>query len=111
MVAFRRSASVVLTDDGSGVTGSGSLRIAPVARNWQIRSLTVRCDTHVKESRATVYENHIGPDYVLDASFTGSSGDTTDTVMEVRDGYALVVEWVGGDIGATATVTFSGEET
>lgn len=106
---FRYSEQVTLVDDGAG-KGRGSIRIAPSGRNWQVEYLTVKCSSHVLESIASVYENYIGPDYLVDSTLTGSVGDTTDTVIVVRDGYALIVEWVGGDVGAVATVTWTGEE-
>ena len=88
MARFRYSDSVVL--DGSG---NGQVRLAPTSRNWAIDYLTVRCATHVAEARASVYENYVGPDYLIDATLTGSSGDTTDTAIRVA-----AVEKVGVDI-------------
>ena len=103
---FRRSASTVLDSNGYG-----TLRIAPSGKDWTIHYLSVRCDTHNEEARASVYENYVGADYLIDSTFTGSSGDTTNTEIRVREGYAIVVEWVGGDPGTTATVTYTGDET
>lgn len=105
MPRFRYSASTTLD-----AAGSGSVRIAPNGRDWAIRYLTVRTSTNVLEANASLYENYIGADYLIDATFTGSSGDTTDTVIPVLDGYAVVVEWTGGDPGAVATVTYTGDE-
>lgn len=104
MANFRQSGSVTLDGDGSG-----SVRIAPSGRDWVINYLTVRTSSNAKEATASLYENYIGDDYLIDASFTGSTGDTTDTTIPVRDGYAVVIAWTGGDPGATATVTYSGE--
>ena len=102
---IRYSANVVL--DGNG---RGAVRIAPAGKDWTIRYLSVRCSDVASEAIASLYENVIGPDYLIDVSFTGSSGDTTDTVIDVRDGYGVWIEWVGGTPGTTATVTYTGEE-
>lgn len=103
---MNRSAQVTL--NGSGY---GAVRLAPTGgKQWRIDYLTVRTSSNVKEATATIYDNQIGPGYVRDSSITGSTGDTTDTVINVLDGYAIWVEWQNGDAGATATVTYSGEE-
>ncbi len=106
MRKFRLSASTVLDVDGRG-----SVRVAPSAKDWVIKSVAVRCTTAVSEATASVYADLIGNEYLIDSTFTGSSGDTSDTIIDVRDGYAVIIEWVGGDAGATATATYSGEET
>ena len=110
MARFRYSTSVVLQDDGSGF-GTGTIRLAPSGRSWRIEYMTLRCSTQVLEASGRVYENYIGEDYLIDSTFAASSGDTTDTVMHVPDGSAVIVEWIRGDIGAVATVTYTGEET
>lgn len=106
MPRFRYSASA--TVDGSG---SASIRIAPSAKNWVIEYLTVRCSSKVLESLVSLYENQIGADYLIDTSFSGSSGDTTDTRIVVPDGYCIWIVWTGADIGGTVTATFTGDET
>lgn len=105
MRQFRYHSSVVL--DGSGY---GAVRLAPSAKTWRIRYLTVRASSQVAESRVSIYENYIGDQYLIDSTRSGSSGDTTDTEMTIEDGYAVWVVWTGGDAGATATVTYTGEE-
>ena len=103
---MRRSASVVL--DG---TGYGAVRIAPSGgKQWAIKYMSVSVSTATSEAKCTIYENQIATGKVIDVTITGSSGDTTDTAIQVFDGYALWIEWQHGDAGATATVTWSGEE-
>jgi hypothetical protein len=106
MANFSYTQSVVL--DGSG---NGVIRLAPqLAKSWTVRYLTMRCSSAVREALGYVYANYVGDAYLLDNTFTAASGDTTDTVYDVPDGHCLQIRWVGGDAGATATVTWRGEE-
>lgn len=105
MNPFTAFAQVTL--DGSG---SGSVRLAPVGRNWRITSLSVNVSTNVAEAECTVCANQIGPLYIVDGTTRGSTGDTSDTVHIVRSGYCLWVTWSGGDPGSQATVTIAGDE-
>ena len=102
---FRLSQSVVL--DGSG---NGAVRLAPSGRDWTVRYIAVNVSTAVLEATAVVCQDQIGDAYIVDTSRTGSSGDTSDTVHDVKDGFCLYVVWSGGDPGAIATVSYSGEE-
>lgn len=105
MPQFRYHASVTLD-----ANGYGAVRLAPSAKRWVIRYLTVRASSKVAESRVSIYDNYIGEQYLIDMSRSGSTGDTTDTEMNIADGYAIWVVWENGDPGATATVTYTGEE-
>lgn len=102
---FRYSKQVVL--DGSG---NGSIRLAPSGRDWTLEYIAVNVSSNVLEASCVVCQDQIGDSYITDTSRTGSSGDTSDTVHNVRDGYCLYVVWSGGDAGATATVVYSGIE-
>lgn len=97
------SSQVVL--DGSG---NGRIRIGPLGEMWYITRNMVRTTTRNNEAVCTVYQTNVGDDYQRDITYTGSTGDTSDTEFTVTDGDALWFVWVGGDPGATATVTISG---
>jgi hypothetical protein len=105
MRLFRQYANVTLD-----ANGYGAVRLAPSAKTWDIRYLTVRVSTRVAESRVSIYDNFIGAQWLIDTTPRGSSGDTTDTHIHIDDGNAIWVVWEGGDPGATATVTYTGEE-
>lgn len=101
---IREFASVSL--DGAGY---GTVRIAAPGKTLLIESVTVRATSSVLDAVCRVYENNVSDATQVDISFSGSSGDVSDTPHELRDGSALVVEWTGGDAGATATATWTGE--
>lgn len=96
-----------VTLDGSGY---GYIRFAPVGTSWEITSASVACSSAAKEAVCRVYRGLIGPVYMIDQSVSGSTGDVTNTVYKLNDGEALLVEWTGGDPGATATCRLSGTQ-
>lgn len=95
--------SVVL--DGEG---NGSIRIAFPGKYVRLNRITVATAPATREVLCRVYRNFIGPPYLMDTTYTGGTGDTSDTVHDLPDGTALYVVWEDGDSGATATVTYSG---
>lgn len=107
---LQESGSVTL--DGSG---NGTVRLRPVSsREYWLPSLaSVGCSTNVNEAQCKIY---IGPSatpqYFVDQTVDGSSGDSTDRVS----GYVIArhqqpyiwAVWSGGDAGAQATMVVSG---
>lgn len=91
-----------------GVAGYGAIRFSPSGEKWEITRTHVRCSTSVSEAECRIYFGQIRPDTVLDGTYSGSSGDTTDTPIYLEDGQAIFIVWSGGDDGATAFVTLSG---
>lgn len=107
--------AVILNTGGSvtlatvdGVTGYGVIRLSPRGEKWEISRVHVECSTRVSESECRWYLGQIRPDAIIDGTYSGSSGDTSDTTAYLEDGQAMFLEWRGGDNGATATVTVSG---
>lgn len=89
-------------------TGYGYVRLAPSGEKWEVRRVRVECSTTTNEAQCKTYRNQIASRYVIDGTYSGSTGDTSDTPIYLEDGQAMIVEWTGGDAGATATVTISG---
>jgi len=100
---LRTGGSVVL--DGSGY---GFIRLAPAGEKWQVLRTNVRVSTHVNEAIVKIYIGQIAVLNQTDGSMSGSSGDTSDSVIYLNDGDAMIIEWSGGDAGATATVVITG---
>lgn len=87
---------------------TATIRFGPYGESWHITRISVKCSTKVLESAATIYRGQIGDLYIQDVSYTGSTGDTSDTVHDLVDGENMYVVWTGADNGATATITISG---
>lgn len=97
-----------LIDDGTGLTGTALIRLAPAGEQWEINLSNVLCSSRVNEALCRVYRDQIGDMYVIDGTYSGSSGDTSNTVIYLTDGQPLYFVWTGGDIGATCTVRVTG---
>lgn len=92
----------------NGVTGYGLIRFSPAGEKWEVNRIHVECTTRVNEAQARIYYGFVNPASVVDGTYSGSTGDTTDTPIYLEDGQAMFIEWQGGDNGATATVSVSG---
>lgn len=88
--------------------GYGTVVFTPVNETWTINAVSVSVATKTLEARCNVYKGYVGPPYLVDATFTGSSGDTSDTVHDVNQAEQFIIEWTGGDVGALASVTVRG---
>ncbi len=100
---FTKSDSVTLDANGTGV-----VRMAPAGQKWQITLTNVLCSTRVAEARCRVFIGQVSDINCIDGTYSGSSGDTSDSVFYLEDGEAMFVQWEGGDVGATATVKITG---
>jgi hypothetical protein len=89
-------------------TATASVRLQPMGENWRVDSTTVRASTNVLEASAFGYRGQIAAGSQFDSTFSGSSGDTSDTVLFLRDGEAIIWNWIGGDLDATYTLTLNG---
>lgn len=109
---LRDSRSVVLDSNGYGTIRYGPDR--PNV-NYLITSISVNVartdgNPQVLEAGARVYHGNPSPATFISGTFTGSSGDTDDGRNETLwPGEYLTVEWTGGDAGATAYASFSGQ--
>ena len=90
--------------------GNGTVRIAFPGYTTIINRITVATSPATRETQCRVYRNFVGPPYMVDSTYTGGTGDTSDTVHDIPDGDCLYIVWEAGDRGAQATVTYSGEK-
>ncbi len=111
VVPLRQYAQVVLNGSGAGTAKVGPLS---ARETWSPTSASIQCSTTVNEATCNVYAGSTAtqPDYV-DASFAGSSGDSTSRVSgtTIYCGQYVWAVWTGGDPGATATLTVTGSRT
>jgi hypothetical protein len=104
---LRDSRQVIL-----GASGAGSVSFGPQRPNtrWVITRTRVTVSTNVLEPQANLYHSAISPALGISGTFAGSN-DTDDGLNETLfPGDVLVMEWTGGDVGATATCAFAGQE-
>ena len=93
------------TVDGSG---NATLQFRPSGEEWVVTAISVNVSTQTLEAQARVYRGQIGDAYYVDGSISGSTGDTSDTQHELKDGEPLYVVWTGADIGAIVSATIRG---
>jgi hypothetical protein len=90
-------------------SGVATISVAPHGENWRIQSNTVKVSTKVLEARAQSYRGYSVADaYLIEGTFSGSSGDTSNTDIFLTDGQAFTVQWTGADVGAIATLIIMG---
>lgn len=107
-VNLTQSAFVTLDGSGNGTASMGPLTAREV---WHPAQVAVRVNTNTKEAQCTVYvgDTPIQANF-RDATFSGSSGDTTDAVSAdvVKCGWKIFAVWTGGDAGQVATMVVTG---
>lgn len=95
---FSRAASVVLDS-----AGAGQVQIAVTGGDWVIVGSSVQVTSNVNEPTAKLYRNSISDATFIEGSYTGSN-DSSDTRHVLTQGEYLTCAWVGGDVGARATL-------
>lgn len=84
-------------------SGNGRIQAGPQTPRevWNPQQVTVSCDTAVSTGTCTA-SVYVGPqpaqNWLVDASFSGDTGDTTDAVSsyQVRNGEYVWVVWADG---------------
>lgn len=92
-------------------SGTGTVTFGPGRPNekWTVTRIGVQVSTNVLESQAKIYRGTVGVGSYISGTVSGSTGDNDDGLEEALwSGENLSVQWTGGDVGATATVTYWG---
>lgn len=98
------------------VSGNGSARLGPNGHGvtWRPEVASVRASRPiVKEATAEIYVGSTATqDNYVDSTFTGSSGDSSDSVKStyISLGAFIWAVWTGGDVGSQATLTVTGTQ-
>lgn len=104
-------ASVSITLNGSG---NGTAKIGPISARevWHPDNAHVSANSNpVKEAKCNIYA---GEDTTQknfrDATYTGSSGDSTDKIGAdvIQNGHWIWAVWSGGDANVTAILSVTG---
>jgi hypothetical protein len=81
--------------------------------HWQIDYAAVQVSTNNSEAVCSIYigTTPVSSQFVSQTQ-VGSSGDTCEMGgHDIQPGQYVIAKWVGGDAGATATLTVSGNKT
>lgn len=90
--------------------GNGTVAFQPNGSHINITRLFVQVSSAVKQASVTIYKGLIAPSKAIATIVSGSTGGLASGNIYVQDGSILYVVWTGGDVGATATATFSGNQ-
>ncbi|WP_301177240.1 hypothetical protein [Actinomadura geliboluensis] len=95
--------------DGSG---NGSVRLGPTRHGVRqvIRRIAVQTSSDTRVPLAKIYRGGIGDAAFISGTFVGSFDADDGLAEELDHGEYLTVAWTGGDPGAVATATWSGDE-
>ncbi len=98
---FRLTDTVVL--DGSG---NGSITFGPTVGEWLIEQVAVTVSSNNNEPTFSAYINNI----YVGGSYSGSRTNDTSFNQRVQAQEKFSGAWVGGDAGATGTITLIGRK-
>lgn len=95
------------------INGSGIVKVGPLSARevWHPANAHVSVATNASEATCTIYVGDTPTQQNLrDATFTGSSGDSTDKIGAdtVGVGTKVWAVWVGGDPGSQAILRVTG---
>ena len=113
--------SVSIGPEGQGIvslngSGAGTAKVGPLTARevWNPSNVHVSVATHTNEATCNIY---VGEDAsqknFRDATFTGSSGDSSDAISSdvVSVGHFIWAVWTGGDPGSQAIMRVTGTKT
>ncbi|WP_088289832.1 hypothetical protein [Kineosporia sp. A_224] len=90
--------------------GGGQVTLSPPGTipGWIVNLTSINVTTRNAEPTFKLYRGNVMPLNFLEGSYSGSQ-DSSNSVLRVAPGEALVGVWEGGDPGATASLHCSGE--
>jgi hypothetical protein len=78
---------------------------------WRITNTAISTTS----AASTAFKLYRGPSEVptnlIDLSNHNGNGDVSDSIIDLSPGEKLLGVWTGGDVGASATITVTGEST
>jgi hypothetical protein len=93
--------------------GNGAVQIGPDKSNesWQIQVCTVSVSSNASEPQFRVYfGSSTAITSLIQGTYAGSFDTDTTFNYTLNNSGKLTCVWTGGDPGATATVTFHGQQ-
>lgn len=94
------------------INGAGTVKLGPLSarESWYPTNVHVGASTNTKEAICNIYIGDTpSPATFRDSTYSGSSGDMCDGLVDVvASGWYVYAVWTGGDAGATATLAVTG---
>jgi len=100
--------STVFDSNGNGIAQIGPLTAREV---WHPSNVHVSASSNTADALCSIYVGFgITQANFRDATFTGSTGDSSDRVDAdvIKKGSYIYAVWTGGDVGAQGTMTVTG---
>jgi hypothetical protein len=98
---------ITVTLDGSG---NGSLSFQANGSAIRIANIFFKVATSTLQATVTIYKGFVSEGSQIFNSPSGSTGGNAQGNVDLFDGEIVFVRWVGGDAGAIATATFTGQK-
>lgn len=106
-ISMNESAQVVLNGSGNGSVGIGPLY---AAQTWYPNMISIRVSSNANEPTFNYYWGKTaGQANQLGGTFVGSNNQDSLSGRVLHPGDSWLCVWTGGDAGATASVTLTGE--
>lgn len=96
-----------VTLDGSG---NGSVSFTPNGAAARVSNIFFKVATSAAQAVVTIYKGQVAEGNIIFNSNSGSTGGNAKGNVDLFDGETVFVKWTGGDAGATATATFTGQK-
>lgn len=95
-----------------GANGRAVVTLQPLraGENWKVTHHSISNTGTVLTPEERLYRGIESPTTLLEGTFSGNM-DSSDTVIDVRNGEALLFIWTGADVGSFCTATVTGERT
>ena len=105
-------ATVTLDSNGQGIASISPFGPRNGGLRWVVDSCSVRVTSNVAEAQAVCFVSYglksTDSTAIKGQSSTGSSGDTCGLGVTLRPNDYVSIQWLGGDVGAIATMTLLG---
>lgn len=88
-------------------SGNGTINFRPSVGSWMVNQVAASVSSNNNEPEFSAFVNGM----FVGGSYSGSKTNDTTFNQEVNAQEVLSAVWLGGDPGATATLTLSGVKT
>jgi hypothetical protein len=96
-----------VTLNGSGI---GQVSFQATGSAIRVSNIFFRVSTQVAQAVCTIYKGQVADGNMILLSNSGSTGGNAKGNVDLFDGETVIVRWTGGDAGAIATATFTGQK-